>query len=190
MPAGCFLVPPPKASPRILRRERLAQFPAVFRALTGLTVARFEALLPDLLAAFHADRRRRRDRPRRQRAGGGGDDFDRALADPFLLPLVGLPHYPTQEVLGSRFGGSDSSARRATARCWPLREAAGQDTLRMPDPDRGRRKHLPTLRQETPGRAVVLATFGAARAAAAAAAAARLPRPEEAAPAPEPGGGG
>ncbi|HKB40531.1 MAG TPA: transposase family protein [Gemmataceae bacterium] len=143
----------------ILRRERLAKFPVVFRALTGLTVALFEAMLPDLVAAFHADRRRRLDRPRRQRAFGGGDDFDLTIADQFLLTIVWLRHYPTQEVLGYLFGVSDSSALRAVARCLPLLEAAGKDTMRMPDPGRGRRKNLPALLKETPGLAVVLDTF-------------------------------
>jgi DDE superfamily endonuclease/Helix-turn-helix of DDE superfamily endonuclease len=143
----------------ILRRERLAKFPAVFRALTGLTVALLEAMLPDLVAAFHADRRRRLDRPHRQRAFGGGDDFDLAIADQFLLTVVWLRHYPTQEVLGYLFGVSDSSALRAVARCLPLLEAAGQDTMRMPDPGRGRRKNLPALLRETPGLAVVIDTF-------------------------------
>jgi DDE superfamily endonuclease/Helix-turn-helix of DDE superfamily endonuclease len=159
MTAECFPVPQLKASPMILRRERLTRFPAVFRALTGLTVTLFETMLPDLGAAFQADRRRRLDRPRRQRAFGGGDDFDLAIADQFLLTIVWLRHYPTQEVLGYLFGVSDSTALRAIARCLPLLEAAGQDSMRLPDPGRGRRKNLPALLKETPGLAVVIDTF-------------------------------
>ena len=45
----------------ILRREHLGQHPAVFRAMTGLTVEAFDHLLPQLLGAFAADRRRRLD---------------------------------------------------------------------------------------------------------------------------------
>jgi DDE superfamily endonuclease/Helix-turn-helix of DDE superfamily endonuclease len=159
MTAECFPVPQLKASPMILRRERLTRFPAVFRALTGLTVTLFETMLPDLGAAFQADRRRRLDRPRRQRAFGGGDDFDLAIADQFLLTIVWLRHYPTQEVLGYLFGVSDSTALRAIARCLPLLEAAGQDSMRLPDPGRGLRKNLPALLKETPGLAVVIDTF-------------------------------
>jgi hypothetical protein len=44
----------------ILRREQLGNHPAVFRALTGLTVAAFDELLPELRAAFADARRPRR----------------------------------------------------------------------------------------------------------------------------------
>jgi len=84
----------------IFRREHLGQHPAVFRSLTGLTVEAFDRMLPELLRAFAADRRRRLDRPDRQRAPGGGDDFDLAVADQFLLTVVWLRQYPTQECLG------------------------------------------------------------------------------------------
>ena len=52
----------------ILRREHLGKHPPVFRAMTGLTVAVFDQLLPELRAAFAAARRQRLDRPDRQRA--------------------------------------------------------------------------------------------------------------------------
>jgi hypothetical protein len=126
--------------------------------MTGLTVAAFDLMLPDLLAAFAADRRRL-DRPDRRRALGGGDDFDLEPDDQFLLTIFWLRHYPTQEVLGYLFGVSDSTAKRAVDRCLPLLEAAGRDTMRMPDPGRGRRKNLSTLLKDTPDVAVVIDTF-------------------------------
>src|SRR3954471_2310522 len=143
----------------ILRREHLGQHPSVFRSMTGLTVEAFDQLLPELCAAFAADRRRRLDRPDRRRAVGGGDDFDLAVADQFLLTVVWLRHYPTQECLGYLFGVSDSSALRAVRRCLPLLEQAGKDTMRLPDPGRGHRRGLPALLQETPALAVVVDTF-------------------------------
>jgi hypothetical protein len=143
----------------ILRLPRLRHFPTVFRALTGLTLAAFDAMLPELLDAFHADRRRRLDRPDRRRAFGGGDDFDLDPADQILLTVVWLRHYPTQEVLGYLYGVSDSTAKRAIDRCLPLLEATGKDTMRMPDPGRGQRKDLPALLKDTPGLAVVIDTF-------------------------------
>lgn len=143
----------------ILRRKHLGKHPSVFRSLTGLTVALFDQLVPDLVAAFHATRRRRLDRPDRRRAFGGGDDFDLDPADQFLLTIVWLRHYPTQEALGYLFGVSDSSALRAIRRCLPLLEQAGQDTMRMPDPGRGRRKPLPVLLHDTPALAVLVDTF-------------------------------
>ena len=57
----------------ILRREYLGKHPSVFRSMTGLTVAAFDQLLPELRAAFATARRRRLDRPNRQRAPGGGE---------------------------------------------------------------------------------------------------------------------
>jgi hypothetical protein len=143
----------------ILRREHLGQHPAVFRSMTGLTVEAFDRMLPALLTAFAADRRRRLDRPDRRRAQGGGDAFDLAVADQFLLAVVWLRHYPTQECLGYLFGVSDSTALRAVRRCLPVLERAGKDTMRLPDPGRGRRRDLPALLRGTPELAVIVDTF-------------------------------
>jgi hypothetical protein len=143
----------------MLRLCRLRSVPAIFRNLTGVTVAVFDQLLEDLRPAFAADRRRRLDRPDRKRALGGGDDFDLEPDDQFLLTIFWLRHYPTQEVLGYLFGVSDSTAKRAVDRCLPLLEAAGRDTMRMPDPGRGRRKNLSALLKDTPDVAVVIDTF-------------------------------
>jgi len=143
----------------ILRRERLRTFPGVFSAMTGLTVAVFVALAEELVPLFHAERRQRLDRPGRRRAVGGGDHFDLDPADQLLLTVVWLRHYPTQEVLGYLFGVSDSTALRAVARWLPVLERSGRDTMRMPDPGRGRRKKLPQLLAETPELAVVIDTF-------------------------------
>jgi DDE superfamily endonuclease/Helix-turn-helix of DDE superfamily endonuclease len=143
----------------ILRRAHLGQHPAVFRAMTGLTVAAFDQMLPGLLAAFAADRRRRLDRPGRRRAVGGGDDFDLDEADQFLLTVVWLRHYPTQECLGYLFGVSDSTALRAVRRCLPVLETRGKDSMRLPDPGRGKRRDLPALLKGTPELAVIVDTF-------------------------------
>jgi hypothetical protein len=127
--------------------------------MTGLTVEAFDAMLPELLGAFHADRRRRLDRHGRRRAFGGGDGFDLPPAEQFLLTVVWLRHYPTQECLGYLFGVSDSSALRAARRCLPVLERAGRDSMRLPDPGRGRRRDLPALLRDTPGLAVIVDTF-------------------------------
>ena len=111
------------------------------------------------MPAFHAARTQRLDRPGRHRAVGGGGHFDLDPADQLLLAIVWLRPYPTQEVLGYLFGVSDSTALRAIARCLPLLEQSGRDTMRMPDPGRGRRKKLPQLLAETPSLAVVIDTF-------------------------------
>jgi DDE superfamily endonuclease/Helix-turn-helix of DDE superfamily endonuclease len=143
----------------IARLDHLRTHSTVFRHLTGLTVALFDRLSADLEPAFRAAHRAGLDRPDRQRAAGGGDTFDLAPADQLLAAVVWLRHYPTEEVLGFLFGVSDSTARRAVLRCLPVLEAAGKDTMRMPDPGRGRRKKLPKLLADTPGLAVVIDTF-------------------------------
>jgi hypothetical protein len=143
----------------ILRRKQLGKRPSVFRAMTGLTVEAFDEMLPGLVEAFHGQRRRRLDRPGRRRAVGGGDTFDLGVADQFLLTVVWLRHYPTQECLGYLFGVSDSTALRAVRRCLPALEAQGKDSMRLPDPGRGKRRDLPALLKGTPELAVVVDTF-------------------------------
>jgi hypothetical protein len=143
----------------ILRRGHLGKHPAVFRSMTGLSAEAFDAMLPGLLQAFHADRRRRLGGKDRRRAIGGGDTFDLEPADQFLLAVVWLRHYPTQECLGYLFGVSDSTALRAVRRCLPILEQAGEDSMRLPDPGRSNRRALPRLLEETPDLAVIIDTF-------------------------------
>ena len=143
----------------IARLNHLRQHPAVFRHLTGLTVDAFDALAGDVVPAVEAAHRKTLDRPDRQRAIGAGGEFGLTTADQVLLAVVWLRQYPTQEVLGFLFGVSDSTALRAVRRCLPALERAGRDTMRMPDPGRGRRKKLPALLADTPGLAVVIDSF-------------------------------
>lgn len=143
----------------IARLDHLRKHPSVFRHLTGLTVPAFDALAADVVPAVEAAHRKTLDRPGRQRAIGAGGAFGLTTRDQVLLAVVWLRQYPTQEVLGFRFGVSDSTALRAIRRCLPALEQAGKDTMRMPDPGPGRRKKLPALLADTPGLAVVIDTF-------------------------------
>jgi DDE superfamily endonuclease/Helix-turn-helix of DDE superfamily endonuclease len=143
----------------IARLDHLRRRPAVFRHLTGLTVAVFDELAAAVVPEVAAAHRQALDRPDRRRAIGGGDDFDLATADQVLLTVIWLRQYPTNEVLGFLFGVSDSTASRARARCLPVLERAGRDTMRMPDPGAARRRRLPALLRDTPGLAVVIDSF-------------------------------
>ena len=143
----------------IARLATLREHPSVFRHLTGLTVAAFDALAADVVPVVQAAHRATLDRPDRQRAIGAGGEFELGTTDHVLLTVVWLRQYPTQEVLGFLFGVSDSTALRAVRRCLPVLEQAGRDTMRMPDPGTGRRKKLPALLADTPGLAVVVDTF-------------------------------
>jgi len=143
----------------IARLANLRKHPAVFRHLTGLTVAAFDALAADVVPGVEAAHHQSLDRPGRQRAIGAGGEFGLTTADQVLLAVVWLRQYPTQEALGFLFGVSDSTALRAVRRCLPVLEQAGKDTMRMPDPGPGRRKRLPALLADTPDLAVVIDTF-------------------------------
>jgi len=143
----------------ILRYARLSGQPGVFRSLTGLRVAEFATLVADLLPAYAVGERDRLQRPTRRRAIGAGHPFALAPRDQLLLAVVWLRVYPTHEVLGYLFGVSDTTVTRLLA-CWlPLLEAAGRDTMRLPDPGRKRRRHLDALLADTPDLAVIIDTF-------------------------------
>src|SRR5829696_4568652 len=129
----------------IARLANLRNHPAVFKHLTGLTVAVFDELAAEVVPAVEAAHRKKLDRPDRTRAIGGGDTFDLATVDQLLLTAVWLRQYPTDEVLGFLFGVSDSAASRARSRCLPVLERAGRDTMRLPDPGAARRRRLPAV---------------------------------------------
>ena len=143
----------------ILRYDQLSCRPAVLKAMTGLSLAEFETLAEDIVPLLLAELAARRDRPRRDRAPGGGHPFELEHRDQLLLTVVWLRHYPIAEVLGYLFGVSECTAARAIARVLPVLEAAGRDTMRMPDPGRLRRKKLADLLAETPELAVIVDSF-------------------------------
>jgi hypothetical protein len=143
----------------ILRYAHLSEHPAVFLSLTGLRLAEFDTLVADLLPAYAAAERDRLARPDRQRATGAGHPFALRPRDRLLLTVVWLRVYPTHEVLGYLFGVSDTAVTRTLARWLPLLEAAGRDTMRLPDPGRKHRRQLDALLADTPDLAVIIDTF-------------------------------
>jgi len=143
----------------ILRYERLQRFPVVFKSMTGLHLAHFDDLVTDLLPRYHAAELARHNHPSRKRAIGAGHPFELDPQNQVLLTVIWLRLYPIYEVLAYLFGISDTTVGRAIARVLPLLEASGQDTMRMPDPGRKRRRSLDALLAETPKLAVVIDTF-------------------------------
>jgi hypothetical protein len=143
----------------ILRYAHLSRHPAVFQAMTGLTVAAFDDLVSDLLPACERAKQQRLVRPTRRRAPGGGRHADLCWINQLLLTVIWLRIYPTNEVLAYLMGVSDSTVSRVIARLVPLLEAAGKDTMRLPDPGRKRRRQLDELLRDTPELAVVIDTF-------------------------------
>jgi hypothetical protein len=104
-------------------------------------------------------KQQRLTRANRRRAIGGGRHDHLCWTNQLLLAVIWLRTYPTNEVLAYLIGVSDSTISRVIARLVPLLEAAGKDTLRMPDPGRKRRRQLDDLLQETPALALVIDTF-------------------------------
>jgi hypothetical protein len=142
-----------------MRYIHLTQHPNVFYAVTGLRVAEFDELLADVLPQYADQEQQRLARPDRQRAMGAGHPFELKDRDHILLAVVWLRVYPTHEVLGYLFGVSDSTVSRVIKRVLPVLEAAGRDTMRMPDPGKKRRRTLDDLLQDTPELAVVIDSF-------------------------------
>jgi hypothetical protein len=143
----------------ILRYRYLRQNKVVFKAMTGLQVAEFDEVVDDLLPGYTEAEEKRLSRPQRKRAIGGGPDFELDAREQILLTVIWLRKYPTYELLGYLFGISDTTVGRYISRVLPLLEAAGRDTMRLPDPGRKRRRQLDELLKETPELAVILDTF-------------------------------
>jgi hypothetical protein len=143
----------------IMRYEYLSQHPTVFLSVTGLRIREFDRLYADILPDYQASETGRLERSDRQRAIGGGLSPQLDERDQILLTVVWLRVYPTNEVLGYLFGVSDSTASRYMHRVLGVLEQAGQDTMRLPDPGRKRRKHLDELLADIPELAVVIDSF-------------------------------
>jgi len=122
-----------------LRYNVLRQKPAIFKAMSGLTVALFDDLVWELEPAFAEATVTRRTRPGRARAVGAGHPCRLAPRDEFLLTVIWLRHYWTQEALGYFFEISDTTVLRAIGRVLPVLEAAGRDTMRTDPPSRRQR---------------------------------------------------
>lgn len=143
----------------ILRETFLRSHPAIFKAMTGLYLTEFEDLVRDVLPAYATAEHARLTRPNRKRAMGAGHPFDLGPRDQILLTIVWLRRYPTHEVLAYLCGVEEWTASRAIKRVLPLLEAAGRDTMRMPDPGKKRRRQLDELLADTPELIVLIDTF-------------------------------
>jgi hypothetical protein len=143
----------------ILQYRYIGSHPRVFKSMTGLDVAEFDRLVSDILPRYRAAEQHRLGRPTRKRAIGAGHPFELDARDQLLLTVVWLRLYPLHEVLAYLFGVSDSTVSRYIARMLPLLEAAGRDTMRMPDPGKKRRRTLDALLHDVPGLLVIVDTF-------------------------------
>jgi DDE superfamily endonuclease/Helix-turn-helix of DDE superfamily endonuclease len=143
----------------IARFHRLSRYPVVFKAMTGLSVAQFSALASDFAPRFEHAEATRLTRPGRRRAIGAGHPFELTRRDQLLMTVVWLRRYPINAVLGYLFGIEETTALRAVRRVLPVLEAAGLDTMRLPDPGKWRRPGLAELTTEIPALTVIIDTF-------------------------------
>jgi hypothetical protein len=141
------------------RYDNLTRYPAVFRAMTGLSREQFDRLYREVLPRYAAAEQRRLARPTRRRASGAGHPFELARRDRLLVTVVWLRRYPINAVLGFLFGVEETTALRTVRRWLPVLEAAGLDTMRLPDPGKGKRPDLDGLLAQTPGLTVIIDTF-------------------------------
>ena len=137
----------------------LHRHPAVFRAMTGITLDEFALLLARFAPAYAAAEYQRHARPDRQRAIGAGPSFHLDPRDQLLVPLVWLRRYPTHEVLAWLFDVSPATVLRIVARLVPVLEQLGHAPMRFPDPGRHHRRQFDALLADLPDLAVVIDTF-------------------------------
>jgi hypothetical protein len=143
----------------MLRYPRLARHPAIFRTMTGLTVAEFDTLAAEAVPALAEADRQRLSRPDRRRAIGAGHPTALLPRDQVLLTVVWLRRYPTDTVLGYLYGVDEATVRRIRKRVLPVLERLGRATMRLPDPGKYHRPTLDALLAETPALAVLVDTF-------------------------------
>ena len=144
----------------IARYASMRRQARVFRMMTGLAVAAFDAIAVEVLPTLQAIERRRHERPARQRAPGGGPLFQLDLRDQLLLTLVWLRQYPTHEALGFLFGVSDSTAWPVClARVRPVLAGWGSQQLPHYDPAPQRGRPTDVLLRDLPELAVIVDSF-------------------------------
>lgn len=143
----------------IARFHRLSRYPVVFKAMTGLSPAQFRALEVDFAPRFEQAEADRLTRPGRRRAIGAGHPFELSRRDQLLMTVVWLRRYPINAVLGYLFGIEETTALRTVRRVLPVLEAAGLDTMRLPDPGKWQRPGLAELTTEIPALTVIIDTF-------------------------------
>jgi hypothetical protein len=143
----------------IARYDHLSRYPQVFQSMTGLRLNEFTLLWWELKPTLELERHTRLTRPNRKRIVGGGDKPKLSERDQLLMTVIWLRIYPTNEGLAYLFGVSDSTVSRIVNRVVPLLAASGNDTMKMPDPQRKHRHQLADLVNQVPDLDVVIDSF-------------------------------
>jgi hypothetical protein len=118
----------------MLTYKKLKKKPSRFLALTSVTVAEFDELLPTFKRAWEADvEKRAYGKPRKRKVGGGRKATLKSLEDMLLFILLYFKIYPLQEVQGTLFGMSQSQANDWIHRLTPILQAALKEQALLPE---------------------------------------------------------
>ncbi len=120
----------------MLCMEVLQRKPAVFRALTGVTVEEFWEIYHQFLPFWNQLEQERLSRPDRQRAIGGGRKYLLSLPTMLLMTLLWLRRYWNTEVLAFFFGVDKATVSRNSRRVLKALERMGLASLGWPRPPR------------------------------------------------------
>lgn len=132
----------------MLRFATVARHPAVFEALTGLSLAAFQALLPAFVhaeLALQAQEDATRSQPRQRQRGGGAKARLTRPEERLLFILVYFKLYPIQAVQGFLFGLSQAQAWTWIHRLTPVLNVALGTEQQLPNRQPARLNHV--LRQ-------------------------------------------
>ncbi len=129
--------------------SKLRKKPALFFNTTGITLKRFEQLLPEFERVYQEREAQRKGRvtktgAERQRAIGGGAAFSTSVAERLLMLLVYYRVYATQQFLTLLFDVEDKATiSRAITQMRPVAEAV------LPVPERARTTATALAQKET-----------------------------------------
>jgi hypothetical protein len=129
--------------------RKLARKPKMFLAVTGMELATFERVFPEMEAALakqESERKRTtvRTAQQRQRAVGGRRAFNNDLANRVLMLLVYYRLYLTQEFMTLLFKAADKSVI-----CRNIQQVRSVVEAVLPVPERARRRILSLAKTES-----------------------------------------
>ena len=102
------------------KTERFKRSPRTFRAITGLTVSKFNQLYLELLPLYEKAESKRLRKANRQRKSGGGRKKELHLEDQLIMLLMYYRLYISQEFLGILFNLHNCNVSRQIKYLEPL----------------------------------------------------------------------
>lgn len=117
----------------MLNYKKLRQRDRALKALCGMGLIAFNALLKTFHEIIEEEyEARRKNKNRRRKVGGGGKPVLSCSAEKLMFILLYWKTYPTQDLLGVLFGQSQSWACKWIYRLIPLLEKALHQKMELP----------------------------------------------------------